>query len=114
MKPVFLRAAALTAVALSLPAGAAPVFLLKPQPKLSLPWAEHGLLEQYTHPAANGLNTEAYVVPQRLGKNQVCYFNYNWCDFDYLDEDGSAGVRFYFYDREYLVVRIATKLIHQS
>jgi hypothetical protein len=75
----FALAASLTA-ALSFSAVAAPSFTLRPQPKLSLPWAEHGLMSQYSHPAPNGLNAEAYVVPQRPGKNQVRYFNYNWRD----------------------------------
>ena len=114
MKLAFARVAPIVA-ALALPAFAAPQpFQLGGQPKLSLPWAEHGLLSQFSHPAPNGLNTEAYVIPQRPGKNQVRYFEYNWRDFDYLDDDGSSGVRFYFYDREYPVARIAAGLVRQS
>jgi hypothetical protein len=105
------RATALAA-ALALPALGAPSFSLHPQPVLSLPWAEHGLFSSFER--ARGLNTEAYVVPQRPGKNQVRYFDYHWRDFDFLDEDGSAGVRFYFYDREYPVARIAAGLVRQS
>src|SRR5437868_3615279 len=97
---------------LSLPARAAPAFSLHAQPTLSLPWGEHGLLSQGER--GLGLSTEAYVVPQRPGKNQVRYFDYHWRDFDFLEEDGSSGVRFYFYDREYPVARIAAGFVRQT
>src|SRR5437773_5132648 len=87
---------------------------LQPGPTLSLPWAEHGRLSQVSGRAPVGWNTEAYVVPQRPGKNLVRYFDFSWRDFDYLDDDGSAGVRLYFYDREYPVARIAAGLVRQS
>ena len=67
--------------------------MLPPGPTLSLPWAEHGRLSQLTGHAPVGWSQEAYVVPQRPGKNLVRYFEYNWRDFDFLDDDGSAGVR---------------------
>jgi len=110
--PHALRAALLCA-ALASPALAGPGgFSLKPQPTLKLPWSQHGLLDDAQKPG--GLHTDAYVFPQRPGKNQVRYFNYNWRDFDFLTEDGSAGVRFYFYDREYPVARIAAGLVRES
>ena len=87
---------------------------LQPGPTLSLPWAEHGRLSQVTGRTGTGWATEAYVVPQRPGKNQVRYFEYNWRDYDYLSEDGSAGLRLYFYDREYAVARIAGGLVRES
>jgi hypothetical protein len=86
-------------------------FSLPPGPQLKLPWAEHGYLSQYS---GEGLRGEAYVVPQRPGQNQVRYFKYGWRDFDYLDQDGSAGIRFYYYDREYAVARIAAGLVRQT
>jgi hypothetical protein len=102
----------LASSALAAPAGAAPTIL--PGPTLSLPWAEHGRLSEVTGDAGWGWAQEAYVVPQRPGKNLVRYFDYNWRDFDYLDDDGSAGLRLYFYDREYPVARIAGGLIRET
>ncbi len=58
--------------------------------------------------------TEAYVVPRRPGKNQVRYYDFDWHHYDYLGEDGSAGIRFYFYDREVPVARIAAALVRQQ
>src|SRR5919204_3698834 len=87
---------------------------LQPGPTLSLPWAEHGRLSQVTGRAPLGWAQEAYVVPQRPGKNLVRYFDYRWRDFDFLDDDGSAGVRLYYYDREYPVARIAAGLVRES
>lgn len=93
-------------------AGSIP-FQLGPGPRLSLPWAEHGRLTQVTS-GQQGWSQEAYVVPRRPGRNLVRYFDFNWRDYDFLDDDGSAGVRLYFYDREYPVARIAAGLIRQS
>src|SRR3954462_14041135 len=98
---------------LSSPAFAAP-FTLPPGPTLHLPWAEHGRLSEVSGRSPTGFRQEAYVVPQRPGKNQVRYFEYNWRDYDYLNDDGSAGLRLYFYDREYPVARIAGGLIRES
>ena len=97
----------------ALAAGVAPI-LLPPSPTLSLPWTEHGRLSQVTGHAPIGFTQEAYVIPQRPGKNLVRYFDYSWRDFDFLDDDGSAGVRFYYYDREYPVARIAAGLVRES
>jgi hypothetical protein len=88
--------------------------ILPPSPTLSLPWTEHGRLSELTGRSAVGWAQEAYVVPQRPGRNLVRYFEFNWRDFDYLDDDGSAGLRLYFYDREYPVARIAGALIRES
>src|SRR5881392_2905210 len=88
--------------------------ILLPQPTLSLPWAEHGRLSELTGRAPIGWTQEGYVIPQRPGKNLVRYFEYNWRDFDFLDDDGSAGVRLYYYDREYPVARIAAGLVRES
>ncbi len=93
--------------------GVAPV-QLQPGPTLHLPWAEHGRLSEVTGRTPLGFSSEAYVVPQRPGKNQVRYFEYNWRDFDFLSEDGSAGVRMYFYEREYPVARIAGGIVRES
>jgi hypothetical protein len=93
--------------------GVAPVMLPR-GPTLSLPWAEHGRLSQVTGRAPSGFGQEAYVIPRRPGKNLVRYFDYNWRDYDFLDDDGSAGVRFYYYDREYPVARIAAGLVRES
>ena len=87
---------------------------LQPGPTLSLPWAEHGRLSQVTGRAPLGWSQEAYVIPQRPGKNLVRYFEYSWRDYDYLSDDGSAGLRLYFYDREYTVARIAGGLIRET
>jgi hypothetical protein len=92
----------------------AAVPMLPGGPTLSLPWAEHGELTRLTGRSPLGLSQEAYVVPQRPGRNLVRYFDYHWRDFDYLDDDGSAGVRFYFYDREYKVARVAAGLVRDT
>ena len=94
-------------------AGGVP-FQLPAGPRLSLPWAEHGRLSQVTKGQASGFSQEAYVIPRRPGRNLVRYFDFAWRDFDFLDDDGSAGVRFYFYDREYPVARIAAGVVRQS
>jgi WD40-like Beta Propeller Repeat len=83
-------------------------------PTLNLPWAEHGRLSEVTGRSPLGWNQDAYVVPQRPGRNLVRYFGYDWRYFDYLEEDGSAGVRLYYYDREYPVARIAGGLIRET
>ncbi len=99
-------------VAALAPPAFAGTFSLRGQPALQLPWGDHGLLSQRER--GLGLQSEAYVIPQRPGKNSVRYFDYNWRDFDFLEEDGSSGVRFYFYDREYPVARIAAGLVRQT
>jgi len=104
-------AAALSALcALSaLPARAAPPSWTRHDP-LTLLSGEDLLINKKDKP----FTQEAYVVPQRPGKNQVRYFDFKWRDYDFLEEDGSAGIRFYFYDREYPVARIAAGLVRQS
>ena len=89
-------------------------FRLPPSPTLQLPWAEHDRLAQVSGFAGTGWQQEAYVAPRRPGKNQVRYFDFNWRDYDFLDDDGSAGIRYYFYDREYPVARVAAGLVRQS
>src|SRR5712671_3436086 len=88
-------------------------------PREDLPWHRHDALWQLTGRELTWnkdkpLAQEAYVIPQRPGKNQVRYFDFHWRDFDFLDDDGSAGIRFYYYDREYPVARIAAGLVRQS
>ncbi|MFL5389992.1 MAG: hypothetical protein ACJ79C_14780 [Myxococcales bacterium] len=88
-------------------------------PREPLPWSRHDPLtlfsgENLTINKSKPWTQEAYVVPQRPGKNQVRYFDFHWRDHDFLEEDGSAGIRFYFYDREYPVARIAAGLVRQS
>ncbi len=88
-------------------------------PREDLPWHRHDALWQltgseYTWNKEKPLTQEAYVIPLRPGKNLVRYFDFHWRDFDFLDDDGSAGIRFYFYDREYPVARIAAGLVRQS
>lgn len=96
----------------SLPAAAGP--FLAPQPSNL-----HGILlgrDQLASlaPAAGLEQTESFVIPQRPGKNQVRWYEFRWRHHDYLDEDGSAGVRFYWYDRELPVARIAAALVRQQ
>src|SRR5438067_6158117 len=119
-------AAALSALcALSaLPARAAPPSFahlsLLGGPREKLPWSRHDPLtllsgeDLLVNKKDKPFTQEAYVVPQRPGKNQVRYFDFKWRDYDFLEEDGSAGIRFYFYDREYPVARIAAGLVRQS
>jgi hypothetical protein len=109
-----MKSALCAALLCAAPALGNPAVTLPAGPRLSLPWAEHGRLSEVSGRAPIGWSQEAYVVPQRPGKNLVRYFDFNWRDFDYLDDDGSAGVRFYFYDREYPVARIAAGLVRES
>ena len=86
-------------------------------PRLDLPWSERGLfsLSGLSSPQApDAFAQDVYVVPQRPGKNQVRYFDFQWLDFDYLDDDGSAGIRLYYYDREYKVARTAAGFVRQT
>src|SRR5712672_1384925 len=88
-------------------------------PTEDLPWHRHDALWQLTGKELTWnkekpLTQEAYVIPQRPGKNQVRYFDFHWRDHDFLADDGSAGLRLYFYDREYPVARIAAGLIRDS
>src|SRR5712671_5078315 len=88
-------------------------------PREDLPWHRHDALweltgQQWTLNKQKPLTQEAYVIPQRPGKNQVRYFDFHWRDYDFLDDDGSAGVRFYYYDREYPVARIAAGLVRET
>src|SRR5438309_9122200 len=88
-------------------------------PREDLPWHRHDALwnltgREYTSKKQKPWEQEAYVIPARPGKNVVRYFDFHWRDYDFLDDDGSAGIRFYFYDREYPVARIAAGLVRQS
>ena len=88
-------------------------------PREELPWHRHDALwdltgKEWTWNKPKPFTQEAYVIPQRPGKNQVRYFDFHWRDHDFLEDDGSAGIRFYFYDREYPVARIAAGLVRQS
>ena len=88
-------------------------------PRENLPWHQHDALweltgKEWTSKKPKPWTQEAYVIPQRPGKNQVRYFDFHWRDHDFLEDDGSAGIRFYFYDREYPVARIAAGLVRQS
>src|SRR5436853_5381958 len=88
-------------------------------PREDLPWHRHDALwqltgKEWTWNKEKPLTQEAYVIPQRPGKNQVRYFDFKWRDYDFLEDDGSAGIRFYYYDREYPVARIAAGLVRQS
>ncbi len=104
------------ALLVALPPGSTPLFaageaaangrhdFLLDGPRLDLPWNERGAfsLGGLASPQApDAFAQDVYVVPQKPGKNQVRYFDFQWLDFDYLDDDGSAGIRLYYYDREY-------------
>jgi hypothetical protein len=105
------------------PAGTAPAPTFNQlslySPREDLPWHRHDTLwnltgREWTYKRQKPWEQEAYVIPARPGKNVVRYFDFRWRDFDFLEDDGSAGVRFYFYDREYPVARIAAGLVRQS
>ena len=52
--------------------------------------------------------------PSSRGRTRSAYFDFQWLDFDYLDDDGSAGIRLYYYDREYKVARTAAGFVRQT
>src|SRR2546430_5193062 len=76
-------------------------------PRENLPWTRHDPLtllsgeDLLVNKKDKPFTQEAYVVPQRPGKNQVRYFDFHWRDYDFLEEDGSAGNRLYFFDRQH-------------
>ncbi|MBS2021374.1 MAG: PD40 domain-containing protein [Deltaproteobacteria bacterium] len=72
--------------------------------------------DRVTPPQSGGpfMGQDAYVLPNRPGKNSVRYADFRWRDYDYLDDDGSAGVRLYFYDSEYRVARIVAGFVRQT
>src|SRR5262249_43711236 len=64
-------------------------------PREDLPWHRHDALWQLTgseftwnkpkpRKDEKPLSQEAYVTPQRPGKNLVRYFDFHWRDFDFL------------------------------
>ena len=86
-------------------------------PRLDLPWSQRGLFNLNgltSQQSPDGFAQDVYVVPLRPGKNLVRYFDFQWLDFDYLDDDGSAGIRLYYYDREYKVARTAAGFVRQT
>src|SRR5438445_2965457 len=124
-KAPFLRLVAVCAlaapavVAQSAPAAPARTKLSLYGPREDRPWHRHDALwnltgREYTSKKQKPWEQEAYVIPARPGKNVVRYFDFHWRDFDFLEDDGSAGIRFYYYDREYPVARIAAGLVRQS
>ncbi len=59
-------------------------------PREDLPWHRHDALwqltgKEWTWDKEKPLTQEAYVIPQRPGKNQVRYFDFRWRDHDFLD-----------------------------
>src|SRR2546430_10732763 len=71
-------------------------------PRENLPWTRHDPLtllsgeDLLVNKKDKPFTQEAYVVPQRPGKNPVRYFDFHWRDYDFLEEDGSAGLRLFF------------------
>jgi hypothetical protein len=57
---------------------------------------------------------QVLVLPQRPGKNNVRFYEFDWRRYDYLDEGGLGGVRLYFYEREKNVARVAAALVRDQ
>lgn len=57
---------------------------------------------------------QVLVVPQRPGRTNVRYYDFQWRRYDYLDDQGVGGVRFYFYDREEKVAKVAAALVREQ
>jgi hypothetical protein len=57
---------------------------------------------------------EVLVSPIHPGQNNVRYYDFDWRYFDYLDDRGVGGVRFYYYQREAEVARIAAALVRDQ
>lgn len=57
---------------------------------------------------------QVLVLPQRPGRNKVRWYGFDWRRYDYLDDEGSGGVRFYFYDREERIAPIAAALVREQ
>jgi len=57
---------------------------------------------------------QVLVMPQRPGRSNVRWYDFDWRRFDYLDEQGSGGVRFYFYEREREIAGIAAALVRDQ
>lgn len=57
---------------------------------------------------------QVLVIPQRPGRTNVRWYDFDWRRYDYLDEDGVGGVRFYFYEREAEIARTAAALVREQ
>ena len=57
---------------------------------------------------------QVLVVPQRPGRTNVRWYDFDWRRFDYLDDRGVGGVRFYFYEREREIAGIAAALVREQ
>lgn len=57
---------------------------------------------------------QVLVVPQRPGRTNVRYYDFDWRRYDFLDDDGVGGVRFYFYEREEKVARVAAAIVREQ
>lgn len=54
------------------------------------------------------------VTPERPGRNRVRYYKFDWRYHDYLDTEGTGGVRLYFYEREAEIAKIAAALVREQ
>jgi len=79
----------------------------------SLRRAARTAAERGREPAGGDL-PQVLVVPERPGRNNVRYYDFDWKRWDYLDDRGTGGVRFYFYEREEEVARIAAALVRDQ
>ncbi len=57
---------------------------------------------------------QVLVVPQRPGQTNVRYYDFDWRRYDFLDDHGVGGVRFYFYEREADTARLAAAIVRQE
>jgi hypothetical protein len=57
---------------------------------------------------------QTVMSQQRPGRNNVRYLDFDWHHYDFLDDRGVGGVRFYYYPREIDVARIAAGLVREQ
>lgn len=111
--------AALVLVSLGLPARAdESLFSGRGQGGLSVDAGQPDAMRRASKVAATRVSRteleQVLVVPQRPGRMNVRYYDFDWRRYDYLDDDGAGGVRFYFYDREEKVARVAAAIVREQ
>jgi hypothetical protein len=103
------------AAALLSPGARAEPFVTRPDAAL-LPRGNDAI-EALRRPAKGGDSgglEQVLVLPQRPGRNKVRWYGFDWRRYDYLDDAGVGGVRFYFYEREAGIARTAAAMVREQ
>lgn len=112
-------AAALVLVSLAVPSEAeTSVFSGRGRGGLSVDAGQPDAMRRASQVAATRVSRaeleQVLVVPRRPGRTNVRYYDFDWRRYDYLDDNGAGGVRFYFYEREEKVARVAAAIVREQ